>query len=196
MIPGAVFLAFACWGLAFGWPAGNFWVKIGLSVLCVCSYSLLWQRPVMRARPESFILGVLAAAALYLVFFIGNALAPYVVRDAPVQTAGIYALGKGAGSLRILLLLLFVTGPGEEIFWRGFLQSAMMTRLGNVPGFLAATALYAGVHIVSRNLVLVLAALVAGAFWGALYLWRRDLTLLIVSHSLWSAVIFAVAPIE
>jgi hypothetical protein len=193
---GAVFLAFACWGLAFGWPAGNFWVKIGLSVLCVCSYSLLWQRPVMRARPESFILGVLAAAALYLVFFIGNALAPYVVRDAPVQTAGIYALGKGAGSLRILLLLLFVTGPGEEIFWRGFLQSAMMTRLGNVPGFLAATALYAGVHIVSRNLVLVLAALVAGAFWGALYLWRRDLTLLIVSHSLWSAAIFAVAPIE
>jgi membrane protease YdiL (CAAX protease family) len=193
---GAVFLALACWGLAFGWPAGNFWVKIGLSVLCVCSYSLVWQRPVMRARPESFILGVLAAAALYLVFFIGNALAPYVVRDAPVQAAGIYALGKGAGSLRILLLLLFVTGPGEEIFWRGFLQSAMMTRLGNVPGFLAATALYAGVHIVSRNLVLVLAALVAGAFWGALYLWRRDLTLLIVSHSLWSAVIFAVAPIE
>jgi hypothetical protein len=72
----------------------------------------------------------------------------------------------------------------------------MMSRFGNVPGFLAATALYAGVHIFSRNLVLILAALVAGAFWGALYLWRRDLTLLIVSHSLWSAVIFAVAPIR
>jgi len=44
--------------------------------------------------------------------------------------------------------------------------------------------------------MLVLAALVAGAFWGGLYLWRRDLTLVVVSHSLWSACIFAVVPIH
>jgi len=34
-----------------------------------------------------------------------------------------------------------------------------------------------------------------GAFWGGLYLWRKDLASLIVSHSVWSAVIFAVLPI-
>jgi membrane protease YdiL (CAAX protease family) len=44
--------------------------------------------------------------------------------------------------------------------------------------------------------MLILAALVAGAFWGALYLWKRDLLMQIVSHSSWSAVIFAVAPIH
>jgi membrane protease YdiL (CAAX protease family) len=37
---------------------------------------------------------------------------------------------------------------------------------------------------------------VAGAFWGALYLWKRDVALLIVSHSLWSAFIFAIAPVR
>jgi len=46
------------------------------------------------------------------------------------------------------------------------------------------------------NFMLTMAAYVAGAFWGAQYLWRRDLAALIVSHSVWSAVIFAVFPVH
>jgi hypothetical protein len=61
---------------------------------------------------------------------------------------------------------------------------------------LLATAVYAGVHVFSGNLILILAALVAGAFWGALYLWKEDLWVQITSHSLWSAFIFAVFPIH
>ena len=59
-----------------------------------------------------------------------------------------------------------------------------------------ATGIYAGVHVFSGNVMLTLAALVAGAFWGGLYLWRKDLASLIVSHSVWSAVIFAILPIR
>jgi membrane protease YdiL (CAAX protease family) len=44
--------------------------------------------------------------------------------------------------------------------------------------------------------MLIMAALVAGAFWGGLYLWKRDLELVMISHSLWSAFIFAVFPIH
>ncbi len=61
---------------------------------------------------------------------------------------------------------------------------------------MAATLIYAGVHVFSANLMLILAALAAGTFWGLLYLWKRDPLVQITSHSLWSAVIFAVAPIE
>jgi membrane protease YdiL (CAAX protease family) len=196
VIAGGIILAFVCWGFTFGWSAGNFWVKIGLSVCIVLAYSLLWQRPTLTFRLRSLALGVLSAATLYLVFLLGNALSPFVVPKAPAQVAGIYVLGLGSSRVLVFLLLLFVTGPGEEVFWRGFLQSRMMARLGDVPGYLAATGVYAAVHVFSGNLVLTLAALVAGAFWGALYLWRRDLVLLMVSHSLWSAVIFAVAPIR
>jgi membrane protease YdiL (CAAX protease family) len=67
---------------------------------------------------------------------------------------------------------------------------------GDVRGFIAATLIYAGVHLFSFNLMLILAALVAGAFWGLLFLWKRDLFLQITSHSVWSGVIFAVAPIQ
>ncbi len=196
IVVGAVLLAFLCWGFTFGWSGGNFWVKIGLSVLLVLSYSLLWHRPAVSFRLRSVLLGVLSAVLLYGIFFLGNVLAPYVVHEAPAQVGGIYSLGFGTSRLLVFLLLFFITGPGEEIFWRGFLQSRMMARWGNVPGYLAATSVYAGVHLFSGNLVLTLAALIAGAYWGALYLWRRDLALLIVSHSLWSAVIFAVAPVR
>jgi len=58
------------------------------------------------------------------------------------------------------------------------------------------TLIYGGVHLFSMNFILIAAALAAGAFWGGLYLWRRELGMVIVSHSLWSAFIFAVFPMR
>lgn len=126
----------------------------------------------------------------------GHHLAPYILPGAKTQVGGIYSLGEGTSKVFIFLLLFFITGPGEEIFWRGFFQENLMKKWGNLQGFTAATLIYAGVHVFSHNLMLILAALVAGTFWGLLYLWKRDLLVQITSHSLWSAVIFAVAPIE
>jgi hypothetical protein len=192
----AVLLAFACWGVTFGWSGGNFWVKIGISVVAVCAYSFFWQKPKITPRFSSFFLGLISAAVLYLIFYLGHHLAPYLLPGSKTQVGGIYSLGEGTSKMLIFLLLFFITGPGEEIFWRGFLQDRLMKRWGNFQGFVSATLIYAGVHVFSFNLMLILAALVAGAFWGLLYLWKRDLLAQITSHSFWSAVIFAVAPIQ
>ncbi len=196
MIIGAILLALACWGFTFGVTFGNFWVKIGISVVLVSAYSFLWQRPAIVPSRRSFLLGVLSAAVLYVIFYIGNFLAGCIFHNAGQQVGAIYALGDATSRLLVFFLLLLVTGPGEEIFWRGFLQSRMMARWGSVGGYVITTCIYAAVHLFSGNLILTGAALVAGAFWGAMYLWRRDVFMLIVSHSLWSGVIFAVAPIR
>ncbi len=196
MIWGAVLLALACWGITFGWQGGNFWVKIGISVLVVFTYSLFWQKPRINLRFSSFFLGLLSAAVLYFIFYLGHNLAPYILPGSKTQVGGIYSLGEGTSRILIFLLLFFITGPGEEIFWRGFLQNQMMKKWGDSTGLIIATLVYAGVHVFSLNLMLILAALVAGAFWGLLYLWKRDLLVQITSHSFWSAVIFAVAPIQ
>jgi membrane protease YdiL (CAAX protease family) len=192
----AVLLALACWGITFGWSGGNFWVNIGISVLAVFAYSLFWQKPKINPRLSSFFLGLLSAGVLYFIFYLGHHLAPYILPGSKTQVGGIYSLGEGTSRMFIFLLLFFITGPGEEIFWRGFLQDHLMKKRGNFQGFVLATFIYAGVHVFSLNLMLILAALVAGAFWGLLYLWKRDLLVQITSHSLWSAVIFAVAPIQ
>jgi len=196
VILGAFLLASLCWAITFGLSWGSFWIKIGLSVTAVFVYSLCWQRPKISFRLQSVLLGLVSAAVLYLIFFVGDRLAPYVFSGTSAQVGGIYSLGEGTNKLWVSLLLFFVTGPGEEIFWRGFMQDRLMERWGSFPGYLITTAIYAGVHIFSRNLVLVMAAFVAGAFWGLLYIWKRDLLIQITSHSFWSAVIFAMAPIQ
>jgi membrane protease YdiL (CAAX protease family) len=196
VISGAIILASLCWAITFGWAGGNFWIKIGLSVMAVFLYSLLWQRPKISFQPHSLLAGFLSAAALYLIFLLGNKLALRVLPGANAQVGAIYSLGVETNKTLIFLLLFFITGPGEEIFWRGFLQERLMNRWGSFSGYLMTIFLYAGVHVFSWNLVLILAALVAGAFWGSLYLWKRNLLVQITSHSLWSAVIFAVAPIQ
>jgi membrane protease YdiL (CAAX protease family) len=196
LIPGAVTLAFICWGFTFGLPWGNFWIKIGVSVVVICLYALLWQKPKVRFTANNIAIGIVSAFVLYGIFFVGNALAPYVVSGSAAQVGGIYGLGAGSDRVLVFLLLCFVTGPGEEIFWRGFLQQRLMDRYGPARGFVVGVLLYGAVHIFSMNFILVMAALVAGAFWGGLYLWKRDIGAVIVSHSLWSSFIFAVFPIR
>ena len=196
VIAGALLLAVTGWAFLFGLAWGSFWVKLGVTAATVAGYALLWERPRLRFTVAGVAGGVLSAALLYAVFYLGDTLAPLVVPGAAREVGGIYALGEGSSRLAVFLLLFFLTGPAEEIFWRGFLQGRLMDRLGRWPGYLATTVVYGAVHAFSGNLMLVLAALVAGAWWGAHYLWRRDLAPVIVSHSLWSAVIFAVAPVR
>ncbi|HPR64075.1 MAG TPA: type II CAAX endopeptidase family protein [Thermoanaerobaculia bacterium] len=196
MITGGVILAALAWFFSFALEWGNFWYKICGSVCLVVAYSLIFQRPRFRFRWKSLWLGLGSAALLYGIFWLGHQIAPLLIPGAKGHVGGIYDMGTGTPPYLIFMLLLLITGPGEEIFWRSFLQDRLMDRWGKPAGFIAATLLYGSVHIVALNPMLFLAALVAGAFWGAIYAWNRDLMLVTVSHAIWSAVIFGIFPIR
>lgn len=191
-------LAFGLWIWAFAVPHGNFWIKISVAASALAILSRLFGGPVplRRMNLRTLYLGLSAAAALYAVFMIGRMAAIHLFGFAHDQIGGIYAKGTGTPSWVIALLLFFVTGPSEEIFWRGYLQRGLQQRLGNAKGYLLASLLYAGVHISSMNFMLVGAAGVAGAFWGAFYWRTRNLTAAIISHSVWSTVIFTIFPLH
>jgi hypothetical protein len=149
----------------------------------------------VRTRPVAKIgWGLASAALLYGVFFVGNLLSRQVLPQAGGDIEAVYGFRGGASALRIGLLMLFVFGPGEELFWRGVLQRGAAPFVGARLAFVLATALYAGVHIGSLNVMLVVAALVCGAFWGALYEWRRSLLVNVVSHTVWDIAVFLVWP--
>lgn len=196
MIVGGILISSICWALTFGFSAGNFWLKIGFSVLIVSVYSLFFEIPKISLSLKSISLGVISAGILYLIFLIGDKISPIIFSGSETQIENIYLMGVQTNKIFVFLLLLFITGPGEEIFWRGFLQKHMMERFGPLIGFIITTIIYSGVHIFSMNLILISAALVAGAFWGLLYLWRKDILMQIISHSLWSATIFVIAPVK
>ncbi len=193
-----VVLANILWCITFYLTFSTFWLKIAVSTALLAALSW-WIRPIARRRlrlnGRALVIGLVSAAVLYLIFWAGREVSTALFPFAEHQIKGIY--GKGAGTPRwiVFLLLLFVTGPCEEIYWRGFLQDSLMGRFGGGTGWLLTTVLYAGAHLWSFNFMLIGAAAVAGAFWGAIY-WRIDNLLpVVISHALWSVVIFAVMPL-
>lgn len=196
---GTIVLANILWFATFYLEFSSFWIKITLSASILAALAL-WVIPGGRARfnlnAGSIIMGLFSAAVLYFIFWTGKEISMAVFSFAEQQIGSIYGKGDGTSRLVIFPLLFLVTGPCEEIFWRGYLQEKLMRKYGSGIGWILGTAVYAGVHIWSFNFMLIGAAAVAGAFWGLMY-WRyRDLAPVIVSHSVWSAFIFTVTPLN
>ncbi len=182
----------------------DFWWAMGLVVAALVvsalaadgSYAALLREDVRTHAFRKIALGVLSAAVLYGVFYLGNGL---VRRFLPMGSEGIgavYALKAGAQTLRVGLLLLLVIGPGEELFWRGYLQRTWQKKLGNASALPFAVAVYTAVHVASGNPVLVLAAAVCGLFWGVLYQRSGSVLLVAVSHTLWDLAVFLLFPLN
>jgi len=194
-----VVLAAFLWFITFYLTWAIFWIKISISAATLALLSLWLQSNQIQALKfdaAAVLLGLLSAAVLYLIFWVGNTVASLLLSFAGQQIEGVYDKGAGTPMWVIALLLFFITGPAEELYWRGYLQKNLMVRFGPWRGWLLATVLYAAVHIWSLNFMLIGAAFVAGAFWGAMY-WRfKNLAPVIISHSIWSTVIFAVFPIS
>ena len=196
---GTVLLAALFWFVTFYLTWASFWIKISFSAATLAILSLLLQpnrKERIRIDAGAVALGLVSAAILYFIFWTGKTVSAVILPFSGGQIGGIYDKGAGTPMWVIALLLFFVTGPSEELYWRGYLQKNLMMRFGQWQGWLLATAIYAAVHIWSFNFMLIGAAAVAGAFWGAMY-WRlKSLTPVIISHSVWSAVIFAVFPMH
>ncbi|MBW1849426.1 MAG: CPBP family intramembrane metalloprotease [Deltaproteobacteria bacterium] len=191
-------LAFVLWFITFSIPVGNFGIKISISAsfLAICAFRMKEANELpMKFNFKTIIIGLVSAVILYAIFWIGQTVSHVIFSFSKSQIDNIYALGKGSSMGAIVLLLFFITGPAEEIYWRGFVQKRLSNRFGGWQGWLIAAAIYAGVHICTLNFMLVGAAGVAGLFWGWLY-WRLDnLAPVMISHAVWSAGIFAVFPV-
>lgn len=192
-------LAAAGFGWVFGCAAGNFWVKITVTVCVLCAASFAaagvpCRRAELTAREA--LVGAVSAAVLYGIFWLGDFCAAKVFGFAPRQVEAIYAIRELGHPWAVGAVLLLVTSPGEELFWRGYVMRQAVARWGRGKGFAAAALLYGAVHLPSGNVMLILAALVAGVFWCALYRWRGNLTACVVSHALWTVGVFLLFPIR
>ena len=198
-VTGTVALAFVLWFVTFylGW--GIFWVKISFSAALLAAVSI-WLQPnrkkQLRFNGKSLLMGLFSAAVLYFIFWLGKQISNALFTFADHQIGDIYGIGTNTPLWAITLLLFFITGPSEELFWRGYLQDNLMKRFGKGKGWIAATAIYALVHIWSFNFMLIGAAAVAGLFWGGMYRYHDNLAPVIISHAVWSSVIFAVFPMS
>ena len=100
-----------------------------------------------------------AIASFLFLFWIGNKLSQEFFNFARPQVDTIYQMKDGTPSWLIALLLLFIIGPAEELFWRGYVQRTLSRRWSANVGFVVSTLIYTAVHLSSMNFMLIMAAL-------------------------------------
>jgi uncharacterized protein len=176
------------------------WMTINLSVLLMISfitdreYPYLLLKDLTKSTWKKIGIGLLSALVLYLVFFIGNYLSRKWFNFAGSGIEGVYKFKGDAAGIRIAILMLLVIGPGEELFWRGYLQRKFSKHYGKWAGLIVALILYTGVHIFTGNIMLILAAFLCGLFWGWMYLKFNSMLINVISHTVWDIVVFLVLP--
>lgn len=177
----------------------NFWFAMTLAAGTLTAFSLLNDKKEIKQyfnfTPRYFLVGVLAAALLYGIFYVGNITSNLLFEFSRGQVSDIHSIKDGTSKLIIGLLLLLWIGPAEEIFWRGFAQKKLARRFGDNAAMWIVIAVYAFVHIWSFNFMLFMAALICGIFWGYMYKRFNSVVPGIISHALWDVLIFVLLPI-
>ena len=202
-VVGLCALATFFWFVMFSpWTAPhlNFWFVMAMATAVLAGLGIRLQndrlREIYSFKLSHLAIGLVSAAILYAIFWIGNVVSSQLFHFARPEIAGIYSTRAQASPLTIGLLLLFWVGPAEEIFWRGFVQERLSGRYGRTGGYLVATMVYAAIHVFGFNFMLFMASLICGLFWGAMYLHYRSVWPGLISHAVWDVLIFVVIPVQ
>lgn len=171
-----------------------FWYIFTATILLLISFAIVSEKIEDNASFFTYLtFGVISGAALFSLFWIGNVIFDFFNLAFSKNISTLY--NRFAPSLLwhyIVLILIII--PGEEIFWRGFIQKRLLSITNTTGSIIISSLLYASVHLYSGFFIHVFAALVAGLFWGFLYSWKKSLPLVIVSHLVFDLFIFVLSP--
>jgi membrane protease YdiL (CAAX protease family) len=187
--------------MAVIYPAA-FWLRVvplwpAITLLAAISWWAAWHPYLAtRLRPSWRLaaMGVLSGLALYALFGAGALLA----RETPLwpRVQDVAGLVRASAPDPVAALVIVLgTSPSEEVLWRGAVFARLTRRYG--PGWrpvAATTVLYALFVGLSGRLVLALAALVCGAVWARQRQVTGSLVPALVSHALWSLLMFLFVP--
>lgn len=185
--------AVASAGLVGVWIAnGGAAIALGTAVLVLDREA---SRKVLVPSLQRILVGAavggVMAAATYLLYPLLTRIAPFIAAD----TARLYAAFR-APSLAIACLAIAPVILGEELVWRGVVQSALVRRLGSSGGVALAAGVYALALAPVGSPILVLVALACGLTWGTLRAVTGSLVPTLVAHLLWDGLVLLWLPLD
>jgi uncharacterized protein len=171
-----------------------FWYIFTGSILILIIYARLQETMNDKASfYKYFLYGILSGVLLYILFWLGHQSFTLVHLPFDKTIRNLYRWYAPTLFWHYIALFL-VAVPGEEIFWRGFIQKRLIKYFNPVLSIIAASVLYGTVNIYSGSFLLVLSAFISGTVWGILYWWKRSMPLVIVSHITFDLLIFIIFP--
>ncbi|TQR20182.1 CPBP family intramembrane glutamic endopeptidase [Psychrobacillus vulpis] len=102
----------------------------------------------------------------------------------------------GPASVWHYLLLLFFIAPGEELFWRGYIQQQLKRWVSPIYAIIASSALFGFSLIFSGFWLGILGAFVISLLLGLLYEWKKSMPLIILAHITMLVLLFLVLPLS
>jgi membrane protease YdiL (CAAX protease family) len=194
-LPAALIAMAVVYPAAFAWQVVPFWSA--MVAFSAFSWWAAWH-PYLpnRLRPSRRLvsMGVLSGLTLYAVFFVGALL----VQGTPLWPwiEEVVALTRGTAPAGLAaLVIVFGTSPSEEVLWRGAVFARLTRRYGAGWRPVVMTSLaYAFFVGLSLSPVLPLAALVCGLVWARQRQVTGSLVPSLVSHTLWSLLMFLYIP--
>ncbi|MCD4840138.1 MULTISPECIES: CPBP family intramembrane glutamic endopeptidase [Neobacillus] len=172
-----------------------FWYIFSGSILGLIIFTMLkGEMDDQLSIPRSIGWGVITGLLLYFIFWAGYHLLQFIDFSFHKEISRLYKWFAPSLFWQYLSLV-FVAAPGEELFWRGFVQKRLLHSLKPIPGILIGAFLYGSAHIYSGSLLLIFAAFLSGLVWGVLYFWKKSMPLVIVSHIIFDIMLFIVAPL-
>ena len=188
-----VLIAFLLWYLVFlSDLLFSFWYRVTGASIILAAYAYAHRFSVHR-RPnlKESLIGLGSGVFLYILFYLGfNIFRAYVA----VGASNVY-LFRTEIPLIISASLLLVTSFCEEYFWRRYIQKTLVQAY-QAKGIIITSILYAAIHVPTNNIPLVLAALIAGTFWGFLYEYTDSFWIIVFSHIAWTELIFVILPLR
>ncbi|WP_079508234.1 CPBP family intramembrane glutamic endopeptidase [Mesobacillus jeotgali] len=173
-----------------------FWYIFTATMLVLISYSIINEEIEDNTSALSFLtIGIASGAGLFGLFWLGSFLIELLNIPFSSQISSLYSRFS-PDLLWHYIVLVLIIAPGEEIFWRGFIQKRLSRFFGMKMTIGLSVLLYASVHLYSGQFILVLAAVIAGLAWSILYAWKRSMPLIIVSHIVFDLLLFVFLPLR
>jgi len=173
-----------------------FWYIFSGSVLVLIAFAMFQGDVEDKASFVQYLfLGAITGLLLYFIFWLGFLAIQLLNLPFESSIKQLYQWYAPHVFWNYIALVL-IAAPGEELFWRGFIQKSLLKYFNPVWGILLGAVLYASVHIYSGSLLLVFAAFFSGIVWGLLYFWKKSMPLVIVSHIIFDLMIFIFLPFK
>ncbi|GAE33504.1 CPBP family intramembrane glutamic endopeptidase [Halalkalibacter akibai] len=190
-----ILLALGLLTLSFNLTLNAFWTTfpIALSLLSIWSW-IFEKHNITFPRISLITIALGTGLALYGLFALGKWFLLYNGIPLLTELETLYQLVQPTGFLNFLFLFVIII-PGEEWFWRGFIVKRLMNQTSDIHAALIGTLLYAGCHLVTGSLLLVLAALIAGLIWSFLYVKTNNIWVPIVSHVTFNLLLLILFPL-
>ncbi|MCR2820916.1 CPBP family intramembrane glutamic endopeptidase [Lederbergia panacisoli] len=173
-----------------------FWYLYTATMLFLISFAIINEKLDDEVSTKQYIsIGVLSGVALFLLFAAGDWVLSFLPKTFSIQVSKLYS----RFSLEWIwhyFVLFFIIIPGEEIFWRGFILKRLMGKMSIGKAILASALINAIAFCLSGYFILIIAAFVSGLVWGILYVWKRSMPLLIVSHLVFDLLLLILFPLS